>query len=74
MLDATVLRIDPERASAFAEVLLDLGGQHLRARLTRAAVTDLGLAPGQNVVALVKAVSFDRQALPRGRDPGQDSR
>ncbi|MGS4946115.1 molybdenum ABC transporter ATP-binding protein [Meridianimarinicoccus sp. RP-17] len=66
MLDATVLRIDPEQASAFAEVLLDLGGQHLRARVTRAAVADLALVPGQPVVALVKAVSFDRQALPRG--------
>jgi molybdate transport system ATP-binding protein len=66
MLDATVRRIDPDPASAFAEVLLDAGGQHLRARVTRAAVADLGLAPGRPVVALVKAVSFDRQALPRG--------
>jgi len=67
MLDARVLSIDPEVASAFAEVLLDVGGQHLRARVTRAAVTDLGLAEGQPVVALVKAASFDRQALPRDR-------
>jgi len=66
MLDAVVLRIDPDPASAFAEVLLDLGDQHLRARVTRAAVADLALVPGQPVVALVKAVSFDRQALPRG--------
>jgi len=65
MLDATVLRVDPEADSAFAEVLLDIGGQHLRARVTRAAVADLGLTAGHTVVALVKAVSFDRQALPR---------
>ncbi len=65
MLDAMVLRIDPEPASAFAEVLMDVGGQHLRARVTRAAVADLGLTEGQPLVALVKAVSFDRQALPR---------
>src|SRR6056297_1602146 len=65
MLDATVLRVDPEADSAFAEVLLDIGGQHLRARVTRAAVADLGLMAGHTVVALVKAVSFDRQALPR---------
>ena len=65
MLDARVLRIDPESASAFAEVLLDVGGQHLRARVTRAAVADLGLSTGQSVIALLKAVSFDRQAVPR---------
>lgn len=64
-LDARVLRIDPEPASAFAEVLLDVGGQQLRARVTRAAVADLDLSAGQSVIALLKAVSFDRQALPR---------
>lgn len=71
ILDATVLTIDPEPASAFAEVLLDVGGQHLRARVTRAAIADLGLTTGQPVLALVKAVSFDRQALPREIAPGE---
>jgi len=65
MLEARVLAIAPEPTSAFAEVLLDIGRQHLRARVTRAAVADLGLAEGQPVIALLKAVSFDRQALPR---------
>lgn len=64
-LDARVLSIEPEAATAFAEVLLEVGDQHLRARVTRAAVADLGLGEGQPVVALIKAVSFDRQALPR---------
>lgn len=67
MLDARILHIAPEPASAFAEILLDIGGQHLRARITRAAVADLRLTPGQSVTALLKAVSFDRQALPRAR-------
>jgi molybdate transport system ATP-binding protein len=65
MPGARVLRISPEPGRAFVEVLLDLAGQHLRARITRAALADLALAEGQEVVALIKAVSFDRQALPR---------
>jgi molybdate transport system ATP-binding protein len=65
MLDATVLGITAEPDTAFAEVLLSVQGQRLRARLTRAAVADLGLREGQAVVALIKAASFDRQALPR---------
>jgi molybdate transport system ATP-binding protein len=65
ILNARVLAVVPEPDTAFAEVLLDLGGQNLRARITRAAVLDLQLAAGQDVVALVKSVAFDRQALPR---------
>jgi len=65
ILDARVLALAPEHDTAFVEVLLDLGGQHLRARITRAAMQDLGLAEGQPVVALIKSVAFDRQALPR---------
>lgn len=64
-LDARLLRIESEPATAFAEVLLEVAGQHLRARVTRAAIEDLGLSEGQSLQALVKAVSFDRQALPR---------
>jgi len=74
MLDARVVCIQSEPNSAFAEVLLDVGGQHLRARVTRAAISDLRLAPGQSVVALVKAVSFDRQALPREAPQVTDGR
>jgi len=66
-LDARLLSIESEPATAFAEVLLEVAGQHLRARVTRAAIADLGLSEGQSVVALVKAVSFDRQALPRDK-------
>lgn len=65
ILPARILGVTVEPATAYAEVLLDLGGQHLRARITRAAVQDLGLATGADVFALIKSVSFDRQALPR---------
>jgi molybdate transport system ATP-binding protein len=67
MLVAKVLKMEPENTSAFAEVLLEVAGQHLRSRITRAAVADLQLTEGQELIALVKAVSFDRQALPRAR-------
>ena len=70
-LQATVLRIDAEPASAYAELLLALGisgasGPHLRARITREAVAVLGLVVGQPVWALVKGVSFDRRVLASG--------
>jgi molybdate transport system ATP-binding protein len=65
ILPATVLQVTEEPATAFAEVLLDVSGQHVRARITRAAVRDMGLHVGKSVFALLKAVAFDRQALPR---------
>ncbi len=65
MLAGRVLSITLEPQSAYAEVLLDVAGQHLRARVTRAAVEDLALREGDAITALIKAVAFDRQALPR---------
>lgn len=62
-LAGTVTAIQEEAATAFAEILVDIGGQRLRARVTRAAVADLGLAPGVEVCALVKSIAFDRRAL-----------
>lgn len=69
---ASVLRIDADPATAYAELLLDLGGHegggpHLRARITREAVAALGLAVGQPVWALIKGVSFDRRVLAGGQ-------
>ncbi|HEX2797017.1 MAG TPA: TOBE domain-containing protein, partial [Immundisolibacter sp.] len=71
-LQATVLLIDAEPVSAYAELLLALGvsdasGPHLRARITREAVAALGLVVGQAVWALVKGVSFDRRVLVGGQ-------
>ena len=62
VLPARVLSIDVEEG-VFAEVLLDIGGPHLRARITREAVDDLKLANGQQVYALIKSVAFDGRLL-----------
>jgi molybdate transport system ATP-binding protein len=62
ILRATILSIDLVE-EIFAEVLLDVGGQHLRARVTREAVEDLQLASGQEVFALIKSVAIDRDLL-----------
>lgn len=69
MLPARILSIASEPDTAYAEILLDVSGQHLRARITRAAVLDLGLTAGSQVHALIKSVAFDRQALPRAPTP-----
>lgn len=62
-LPGVVTAIDSE-AGAFAEVTLDIAGQRLRARVTRLTVSELGLAPGTRVWALVKSIAFDRRLAP----------
>jgi molybdate transport system ATP-binding protein len=42
---------------------VDIGGALLLARITAAATRDMQLAPGKDVWALVKAVSFSARAL-----------
>jgi len=59
-LPARLVRIDAD-TGAYAELLLDIAGQRVRARVTRAAVAALALTPGQSVTALIKSVSFDRR-------------
>lgn len=49
--------------TAFADVLVDIGGGRLRARITRDALEDLELVAGRQVYALVKGISLDRPAL-----------
>ena len=63
ILSGTISRIEEEADTAFAETLVNVGGAKLRARITRAAVADLCLAPGTAVFALVKSIAFDRRAL-----------
>lgn len=62
ILRARILSIDLVE-EIFAEVLLDVGGQHLRARITREAVEDLQLTSGQQVYALIKSAAIDRDLL-----------
>lgn len=67
VLQGRILDIALETETAFAELLLDIGGgQRLRSRITRASVAELELAIGNTVFALIKSVSFDRRALPKG--------
>lgn len=61
-LPATVTGIEADDGP-FAEVRLDCGGQALRARISRMALADLGLAPGQRITALIKSVAFDRRLM-----------
>ncbi|MHC0054436.1 molybdenum ABC transporter ATP-binding protein [Actibacterium sp. D379-3] len=63
ILAGTVREILTEPDTAFAEVFVTVGEQVVRARVTRAAVAQLGLAAGQPVFAVLKAISFDRRAL-----------
>lgn len=44
-------------------IRLDVGGEPMVARVTRAAVRELGLVPGLAVTALVKAVALDERSL-----------
>lgn len=46
-------------ANMNVELLLDVEGARLRSRITRDAATELGLAPGQSVFALVKSVALE---------------
>ena len=62
ILSGTVERVVEDPETAFAEVLVGIGGGRLRARITRDAVEDLALNVGTPVFALVKSITFDRPA------------
>ncbi|MEO9903679.1 molybdenum ABC transporter ATP-binding protein [Nisaea sp.] len=51
---------------AFAEILLDLDGMGLRARVTRESVALLKLEAGMSVHALIKSSAIDRRLIPGG--------
>lgn len=59
ILAASIAEIIPAENSPHADLLLDIGGMHLRARITRQSVDNLQLAPGRKVYALVKSVTLD---------------
>lgn len=62
VLEARVTEV-LEEDGPFAEVFLEVAGQALRSRVTRAAVAQLHLAPGRQVFAVLKAISFDRRVM-----------
>ncbi|MFZ1813444.1 MAG: molybdenum ABC transporter ATP-binding protein [Rhizobiaceae bacterium] len=61
VLEGVIMTIVEEKDTPFAETVIDLGQARLRARITRKAVHELALKPGERVWALVKSVSFDRR-------------
>jgi molybdate transport system ATP-binding protein len=63
VLPVTIVSIDTEPLSAFAEVVLIFDDKKLRSRITRASVFELKLHPGMAVYALVKSIAFDRRGL-----------
>jgi molybdate transport system ATP-binding protein len=58
VLAARILSIE-EGSEVNVELLLDVDGEHLRARITRDALEELELAPGRDVFALVKSVALE---------------
>jgi len=62
VLEAEIVELIEDSTSAFAELLLQVGAQRLRCRVTRLAVKSLELVEGQRVYALIKSVTVDRHA------------
>ena len=62
VLPACVAAID-EEAGPIVDVQLAVGGTTLNARITRRSLQQLGVHVGQDVYALVKAVSFDQRSV-----------
>jgi molybdate transport system ATP-binding protein len=62
VFEATLVSLGGEYG-AIIDVELRVGDTSLAARITRRAASELGLAPGQRVYALVKAVSIDRRSV-----------
>jgi molybdate transport system ATP-binding protein len=58
VLAARIERIDLDE-TVYAELVLNIGVQALRARITREALEELHLAPRQSVYALIKSVVLD---------------
>lgn len=58
-LPGTIARLEADADAGSAELLIDIGGPRLRARLTLAAVEDLKLEEGLSVYALVKSVGLE---------------
>ena len=57
-MPARITKLDRKPGSAWCDVDLDISGQNLRARITRAAAQELGLEPGLQVAALIKSASL----------------
>lgn len=65
ILAGTIAAIAEEPETAYAEVLVDVGGARIRSRVTRAAVAELELRAGRPVFALIKSITFERRSIVR---------
>ena len=72
VLAGVVKDLSPE-PGPLIDVLLDVGGAPLWARITARSRHDLRLEVGSRVYALVKAVAIDRHSLGRPAGPGRGS-
>jgi molybdate transport system ATP-binding protein len=61
-LRGTIMALVREEG-AFAECSVDIGGQQLRARLTRLAADELGLEVGSEVTALLRVAAVERRLV-----------
>ncbi len=62
ILSAQVRSVDTE-SGPIVDVQLAVGSGTLTARITRRSCQQLGIHPGQNIYALVKAISFDQRSV-----------
>ena len=62
VLTGTLASVQANAGTPLAELTIRVGEQVLHARVTRSAVADLGLTTDSDIYALVKSVSFDRDA------------
>jgi molybdate transport system ATP-binding protein len=62
VLRGRIRAVESSPASAFASVVVAVGKAQLVARLTRHAVSELRLGEGDEIFALIKTASFERDA------------
>ena len=67
VLPGKVVEVGPLQGP-IVTIALDCGGERLLAELTRHSVDALQLAPGREVMALVKSVTFDQTFGFSGKD------
>lgn len=60
-LSTTIAAIAPDHSGPYAELLLNMGKGALRARVTRKSLVEMDLRQGQQVTAMIKAVSVERR-------------
>jgi molybdate transport system ATP-binding protein len=59
VLRGVVRQLSPRQNGPYSLITLDIGGAAVKARLTRAAIEQLELAPGKEVYALVKSATLE---------------